>query len=783
MKIQAQIHVNGIVQGVGFRPFVYRVAKKFSLLGYVLNLGDAGVSIVVEGRQESINELIKEIKSNPPSISTIDTLVVEWCDITNGFSDFTIEQSSMSKGEEAEPIIPPDIAICEDCVKELSDLESRWYHYPFTSCAACGPRYSTITSLPYDRPNTTMDEFPLCATCNAGYTNPLNRRYHAQITACKNCGPQYQLLDAQGSVKNNPIESAARLIEGNAILAIQGIGGTHLVTKTTEPTPIQELRRRKRRVLRPFAIMVRNESALNQFFAPTQEEITLLKSWKRPIVLVKKRKTSVLDVIPNESIDEIAPGLDTIGVMLPYSPLHHLLFQKLDEPALVFTSANPTGVPMYIDPRIIFSDLSGIADYFLVHNRRIHQRADDSVIKFVQKENPVFIRRARGYVPEPLQLVGVPKKLRALAVGPEEKATSSVLMSGRVYPTQHIGDTDRVENIQFLSNAFNHLMDLIGMTRLDAIASDLHPEFLSTELAQQVAAERNIPHYQVQHHHAHLASLLIDHKLALDTRIACITADGYGYGSDGAAWGGEVLVGNAESFTRVGGIRPTIFPGGDLSAKYAIRPLLGLLGKALDIQEVISIVGEIPIGPSIIATENSLGMLSSAINQEINTISSSSAGRFLDAVALALGICSTNTYDGECPMKLEAVSKETDIVIVPKYVSNGNMIQLDVTDSLLQIINLKRKGTPISQIAYAAQQHLGLALADIAIKAAEQNKVKHIGFSGGVALNTIITKAIVDRVKEVGLAPLIHRNVPPGDGGISIGQIGVAALKIQNGRL
>jgi len=469
LKVQAHIHVNGIVQGVGFRPFIYRVAKELSLLGYVLNLGDAGVSIVVEGSQENINELVQEIKSNPPSISTIDTLDVEWRDITNEFNDFTIEQSSMSKGEEAEPIIPPDIAICEDCVKELSDPESRWYHYPFTSCAACGPRYSTIISLPYDRPNTTMDEFPLCDTCETGYISPLNRRYHAQTTACENCGPLYQLLDAQGSVTNNPIESAARLIEGNAILAIQGIGGTHLVTKTTEPIPIQELRRRKKRVLRPFAIMVRNESVLNQFFAPTQEEIALLRSWKRPIVLIKKKKRNVTVVIPEESIEEIAPGLDTIGVMLPYSPLHHLLFQELSEPALVFTSANPTGVPMYIDPRVIFSDLSGIADYFLVHNRRIHQRADDSVIKFVQKENPVFIRRARGYVQEPLQLVGVPKNLRALAVGPEEKATSSVLLSGRVYPTQHIGDTDRVENIQFLSNAFNHLMDLIGAIRLDAI--------------------------------------------------------------------------------------------------------------------------------------------------------------------------------------------------------------------------------------------------------------------------------------------------------------------------
>ncbi|MHA1576205.1 MAG: Sua5/YciO/YrdC/YwlC family protein, partial [Candidatus Thorarchaeota archaeon] len=382
MKVQARIHVNGIVQGVGFRPFIYRLAKDFSLSGYVLNLGDAGVSVVVEGNQASIDEFIAEIRSNPPSISTIETLAVEWHDSTDTFDDFVITKSSMSKGEESEPIIPPDIAICEDCIGELNDSESRWHQYPFTSCAACGPRYSTITRLPYDRPNTTMDEFPLCIACNTGYTNPLNRRYHAQTTACENCGPLYQLLDAQGSAKDNPILAASKMIEDNAILAIQGIGGTHLVTKTTDPIPIQELRRRKNRLQRPFAIMLRNESVLKQFFSPTREEIALLKSWKRPIVLVKKKESPASDIIPEESIELIAPGLDTVGVMLPYSPLHHLLFMKLKEPALVFTSANPTGVPMYIDPRVIFSELSDVADYFLVHNRRIHQRADDSVIKF-----------------------------------------------------------------------------------------------------------------------------------------------------------------------------------------------------------------------------------------------------------------------------------------------------------------------------------------------------------------------------------------------------------------
>jgi hydrogenase maturation protein HypF len=601
LKQRAEIYVTGIVQGVGFRPFVYRVATDLSLVGFVLNLGDAGVQIVVEGKRSEIDDFLRKLRSSPPSISRIDSIDIEWGSVTDTFDSFLIKKSSTKRSTESAPEMPPDIAICEDCIGELRGPDSRWYQYPFTSCAACGPRYSTITSLPYDRPNTTMVDFPLCNVCNTGYTSPINRRYHAQTTACEICGPRYQLYDADGNLLQgtNCIDQAARLLEKNSVLALHGIGGTHLVTKTSDHRPIMVLRERKNRFQRPFAIMAKNADSVFRFSAPTENEMRVMKTWRRPIVLVRKRTGT----IPQESLEEISPGLDTLGVMLPYAPLHHLLFDELDEEALVMTSANPTGVPMYINPQVITFELSGIADYFLLHNRRIHQRSDDSVIKFVGNDSPVFIRRARGYVPEPLAMDCSPT-LKVVAVGPEEKATGAVLKSKKVYMTQHIGDSDRVENIDFLRTSIDHLQFLLGVDEVDAIACDLHPEFLSTELAEELSSKMNAPLFRVQHHHAHLAGILVDNNMGLDTSIVCITADGYGYSPDGEGWGGDILVGNASEFVRRGGLKPSPFPGGDLSARYAARSLVGILGNRLPIERFLPTISGRPIASNKNLDEN-----------------------------------------------------------------------------------------------------------------------------------------------------------------------------------
>jgi hydrogenase maturation protein HypF len=764
------------------------MAKSLSLLGYVLNLGDAGVEIIVEGDDRRIKKLIKSIKNDSPSISRIDTFEVEWTAAQGSFRDFQIHKSSATRNEDAIPILPPDIAICNDCVNDLSDPDSRWYLYPFTSCSACGPRFSTITDLPYDRPNTTMVDFPLCNTCNSGYTEPLDRRYHAQTTACGLCGPNYRLMDSGGKqiADTDSIETAAGLLANGAVIAIQGISGTHIATKTSDYRPIETLRLRKKRSQRPFAIMVRDLATLKRLAPISELEEKLLTSWRKPIVLISKvsddllQHGNVLRVIPREALESISPGLNTVGVMLPYSPMHHLLFRYTDEPALVMTSANPTGLPMYIEPDIIMKDLREIADYFLVHNRRIHQRSDDSVVKLMDETSPVFIRRARGYVPEPILFDGPWKELKVIGVGPEEKATGSISKSCRIYMTQHIGDTNQVENIDFLSEAIDHVLHLLDVNRPDAVSCDLHPEFLSTNLAERMAGEYDIPLFRVNHHHAHLASIMVDGLIPCDSRVVCITADGFGLGLDGSAWGGEILVGDYRNSVRRGGLKAQEYTGGDLSATYAARSLIGIVGDDLERHRLLEVLGPSFVAPNTQVSESIVDTLLQAENNRLNTVTSTSAGRFLDAVALALGICSENSYDGECPMKLEAAARRTDLRIDSDIISSDYGPVLDTTHSLLEILDMRERGISRAELAYAAQWHLGESLARIACDVAIDQEILHIGFSGGVALNRIVTASIQNQVRQYRLVPLFHSLVPPGDGGISVGQVAAAAARLIN---
>jgi len=781
VKKKAVIHLTGIVQGVGFRPFVYRVAKSMSLNGYVLNLGDAGVEIVIEGSENQIQELITKIKSDLPSISRIDSLDVNWFPSENEFSDFLIQKSSVVRNDDAIPVLPPDIAICNDCVQDLLNPKSRWSEYGFTSCAACGPRYSTITDLPYDRPNTTMSDFPLCDTCNTGYTNPLDRRYHAQTTACEKCGPIYRLVDRNGQkvTDKNPIQTVAKFIDEGAIAALQGIAGTHLATKTSDVKPIEVLRERKQRFQRPFALMIRDLTILKKLVDISDIEERILTSWRRPIVLASKTTHSnVLPLIQDSILDVIAPGLDSIGIMLPYAPMHHLLFKYSKEPALVMTSANPTGIPMYIDPETIMHELGNIADYFLLHNRIIHQRADDSVVKLTSKENPVFIRRARGYVPEPLVFNGPWKSLKVLGVGPEENVTGSLTKSSRIYMTQYIGDTNQVENIEFLTHAINHMKHLLGISRLDGIACDLHPEFLSTELAEQMISEEDIALFRVQHHHAHLSSLIVDELIPIDNRIVCITADGYGFGDDKTAWGGEILVGGLTGYERKGSLTPIQYTGGDLSALFSSRAFVGIVGDNLGNDEILGILGPAKISLDQEISADTLDILLQASKKEINTITSTSTGRVLDAMAVALGICTENSYNGECPMKLEGIARKSDIRLDLEFKRSAYGQSLDTTHLLLQILDLKKKRMNRSELAYAAQYSVGQGLSKIACDVAQDEGIFHVGFSGGVAVNRIITRAVTDQIRNYNLVPILHSLVPPGDGGISVGQVATAVARL-----
>ncbi|MCF2137292.1 MAG: carbamoyltransferase HypF [Candidatus Thorarchaeota archaeon] len=773
MLIQANIHITGIVQGVGFRPFVFRMATDLGLMGYVLNLGDAGVEIIVEGEEENIKKFIRIVETKPPSISKIERIKVIWKPFTGTFTTFSIKRSDTHREPSAAPEIPPDISICDDCIRDIYSPESRWYRYPFTSCAACGPRYTTITDLPYDRPNTTMVDFPLCDSCNTGYTNPLDRRYHAQTTACPLCGPTYRILNNKGEAIHtyDAIYEAAQIIRNGYILAIHGIGGTHLVTKTSDLGPIQKLRQRKKRSTRPFAIMVKTLDDARKLAIINESEAKLLSSWRRPIVLVKKRHIlPVIQAIQSEALYELAPNIDTVGIMLPYSAIHYLLLEYTKEIALVMTSGNPSGIPMYTEIDTITNRLGNIADYLLVHNRRIAQRVDDSVIKPLGNEM-VFIRRSRGYVPDPIKIQGAIADVGLIAVGPEEKTTGAIYKSGTVYLTQHIGDTNNIESLDFLKSAINHMVRLVGLQKIDAIGCDLHPEFLSTEFAKTLASQNNIPVIKTQHHHAHLLSLMADNNISYNTNIVCITADGYGYGEDGTAWGGEILIGNGQNYENYGGLTKRDMPGGDLAAQYPVRAFLGIIGDQDITSRMVDLCIDAPLGPRTFMDRENFDVILSAMSKRVNSVASSSAGRFLDAVAFALGISKVNSYNGESPMKLESIAKESIVPLAVEYIEKEKRIQLDTTALLESILVHKRNGVPVPTLAYSAQWYLGEGLAEIAIRAAKDKQIEMIGFSGGVALNRIITKAIKKRVKESGLTLLLHRQVPPGDGGISLGQI------------
>ena len=391
----------------------------------------------------------------------------------------------------------------------------------------------------------------------------------------------------------------------------------------------------------------------------------------------------------------------------------------------------------------------------------------------------MFIRRARGYVPEPLIMDSIYPSTKIVAVGPELKSTGAVLKSKKIYMTQHIGDTDRVENIEFLRNSIDHLMFLLGIDDVDGYACDLHPEFLSTELAEHFSSETDRPLYRVQHHHAHLASMLVDYSLSLDTSIVCITADGYGYGPNEEGWGGDILVGDGKKYLRKGGLASSLYPGGDLSARYAARSLIGILGNAVEEEDILTVLSGSRIASDMNLSEETLALLLRARKQDVNVLRSTSVGRFLDAVAITLGICSENSYDGECPMKLEAHASDSDFTIEPTFVSNDGVTELNPVESLIEILKLKKEGIATPRIAYVAQQHIGQALATMACDIADAEGVEYVGYSGGVALNRIITGAIVDVVNSRAKKPLIHNKVPPGDAGISAGQVAVAVAMLE----
>lgn len=766
---KARILVQGIVQGVGFRPTVYRIAEEMKLNGYVRNLGNS-VEIVLEGKKDEIKSFAKNLKQNKPHISKITYLKIEWLGFheKSEFDNFMILESSADFSGSS--VIPPDVAICDKCLEETLTKGNNRYKYPFTACTDCGPRFTVIKSIPYDRVRTSMDEFPLCGECMVEYKDPLDRRYHAEATCCPTCGPSVFLYKNGILNAEDPIKEAAKLIDEGNILAIKGIGGTHLVAKTTEDDPVVTLRRRLGRLNQPFACMSPDIETIKTFADIRNFEEETLISRRRPIVVLNKNNDYYL-------APSVAPDLHNLGVMLPYSGLQHLLFQETDEPAYIMTSANIPGEPMLIDNDEIINKMEGIADYCLLHDRKIINRCDDSVIRF-RAGDLAFIRRSRGYVPEPYDFSNIAGDTNILALGPELDVTFALLKDKKCYVSQHIGNTTKYETYKYLQEAIDYMIDITRAEKIDAIACDLHPMFFTTKLAHELGEKFECDVFGVQHHHAHAGALFVDHDIE---EMICIAADGVGYGDDGSAWGGEILHVTGENYNRLGSLMPQNMAGGDLTTKYPIRMVMAMIHDYYDDEELKQLMKKRYVN-YFKHGEKEIDLILKQFERGFNLQKTTSTGRVLDAISSALGICGQRTYEGECSMKLESVAYYgADTCEIPVELKKyDGMDILDTSQIMFSVLENKERGIPVKDIACSAQRAVAEGLAKLGIKTAEKTGINVIGGTGGVFYNEAISKTIKDVVTENEYEFIQHKNTCAGDGSVSLGQAAVAALHYKN---
>ncbi|MEM3823840.1 MAG: carbamoyltransferase HypF [Candidatus Bathyarchaeia archaeon] len=751
-QLRVKVNVTGIVQGVGFRPFIYRTAIKNGLKGYVRNRGDAGVEILLEGEESQIKHFLKDLKENKPPLAQIHQILVKKLGGKNTFNTFTIYKSS-EEMELSGSVIPPDIAICDNCLKELKNPKDPRHDYFFITCTDCGPRYTIIEALPYDRENTTMRDFTMCPFCHGEYADPLNRRFHAQTVACPKCGPKAYLTNNNGQPLNckDPIREAGKLLSEGFIVAIKGYGGFHVATSTLKDEPLIRLRRVKHRRQKPFAIMAKSLEAIKTFAEVSKAEERVLTSYTRPIVLLNKSEDYYLS-------DLIAPGLHNVGVMLPYTGLHYMLFDDVDEPAFVMTSANPPNQPIIKDNDEALQRLGDTVDYFLFHNRQIAHRCDDSVVR-MHGESLVFIRRSRGYAPAPIILKEKAKRC-VVGLGGELNNTACVLLDNKAFISQHIGDVENIETRDFLENATYHLIRLTN-SKVEAVACDLHPKFTTTKLAKELAQENGWQLIQVQHHYAHVAALMAEHNL---NEIVSVCCDGYGYGVDGGAWGGEIIIATRESkdFKRVAHLQKQPLMGGDLATRYPLRMAAGILYKMVDVEDWLwQNRQHFPHG------ESEIQLILQQLEKSRNLSETTSCGRVLDAVAAVLGICYERTYEGEPAMKLESAAIKGNDALKLQPIIKGEV--LDTTQMLYETF-VNREKQSKADLAYSAHAYLAKGLATLAVEKASENRIKTVGFSGGVACNQIMSSIMRKIVEEAGLRFVVHEAVPPGDGGVSFGQ-------------
>ncbi|MBQ7473834.1 MAG: carbamoyltransferase HypF [Oscillospiraceae bacterium] len=733
------IHIHGIVQGVGFRPFIHKQVRAYRLAGTIKNTS-SGVELELEGEREELERFIADLPHKAPKLAVIERVETAFSPELKHFSDFQILQSKTEA--QRNTLISPDIGICDDCLRELLDPADRRYRYPFINCTNCGPRFTIIKDVPYDRAKTSMSEFPMCPDCDREYHDIENRRYHAQPDCCPDCGPHVFYLDAAGDpVPGDAIELARGALRAGKIVAIKGLGGIHLACRCDEPEIARTLRRRKQRDEKPFAVMCRDAACARTICEVSAEEEALLTSFRRPIVLLKKRERGAYAHLSENNY---------IGVMLPYTPLHVLLFGD-DIDMLVMTSANLSDTPIVYRNDEATEKLRGIADGFLLHNREIQTRCDDSLCYCLGGE-AYFARRSRGYVPFPVSIhedAGM-----SLACGAEQKASFCLSKGNYVFPSQHIGDLKNIETLENYERQIRHFEKLFDI-RPAAIACDLHPDYLSTAYAVERSEEEKIPLIRVQHHHAHMAACMADN--ALSGEVIGLVWDGTGYGTDGTTWGGECLIGGYDGFTRVGSIRPIPLVGGDLVTKEPLRAAWALKRCA-----------------GLPASDENGALYETMLQNGLNCPLSSGMGRLFDGVSAMIGVKTRCSYEGQGAILLEAAATADGGLYPAAWEDENGLLRFDWREMIRAIVADQSRGLDRGVIAARFMN----TLVDMGVRqclfAREKSGLERVVLSGGSFQNMYMMHRLPAALTAAGFAVYRHRRVSANDEGISLGQLMIA---------
>jgi len=754
-----KIHVSGIVQGVGFRPFIYKLATSLGLNGWVKNTS-SGVDIVISGEDGKIQQFLMELRERPPSLSRIDNIITSVEDIVH-YDDFRIIESQPIPGDFLP--VSPDISICPDCQRELFNPTDRRFRYPFINCTNCGPRFSIINEIPYDRPNTTMSVFPMCPECEKEYRDPLNRRYHAQPTACQDCGPQLTYLQVGHETFHgeSALQSARQALREGLIVAIKGLGGYHLACDARNQQAVSTLHARKQRSDKPFALMTFDLETLQRYVLVNPFEQELLTSIQHPIVLLQKRP----DV---KVLDHTAPSQLTLGFMLPYTSLHLLLLEPEEgfPSVLVMTSANLSEEPIAYQDEDALDRLKTLADAFLLHDRAIHTRVDDSVMRAVNNRT-YPIRRSRGYAPDPIRMDSSLPQI--LACGAELKNTFALSRDRYIFLSHHIGDLENIETLRSFEEGISQYKKLFRL-QPEKIAVDLHPDYLSTRFGHQYSNDERIPLIQVQHHHAHLASCLADNGIKEDDPVIGLIFDGTGYGPDGSIWGGEILVGSYKGYRRRFHLQETPLPGGDSAIRNPAKIALAQLFAA-------RLAWEDDLPPVLHYSPAERKILFHQLSASLNCVPTSSMGRLFDAVASLAGIRQQVTYEGQAAIELENLQDPSEIAAYTIRNSGNEILILDLYPQILKDL---RSGIDVAKIS--ARFHNAIAQVCLAscLAIRSESGIRRVALSGGVWQNISLLQKTLHLLKNAEFDVLIHHRVPTNDGGIALGQIMVASRVMQN---